>query len=102
MIDTKEELNNYEYFDFGNFNGVEVLFTCLRISPDILPEGVYKYDIRSGDEEEFATIEPFVLVNHSGTILTKTPFNFDEDTKYIDIEFFEIEGEMSFEEFMSR
>ena len=36
---TKEELYS-ENFDVLSVNGKEVLFTCLRISRDIIPEGL--------------------------------------------------------------
>ena len=42
---TKEELYS-ENFDVLSVNGKEVLFTCLRISRDIITEWIHAYDIR--------------------------------------------------------
>ncbi len=42
---TKEELYS-ETFEVMNVNDKEVLFTCLRINRDIIPEGLHAYDIR--------------------------------------------------------
>ena len=74
---TKEELYS-ETFEVMNVNDREVLFTCLRINRDIIPEGLHAYDIRESDNGgEFATIEPRVIVNHAGTILSKEVSKWD-------------------------
>lgn len=86
-------------FDLITINNVEVLFTNERISPKIIPIGVYKYDIRMSDDGlDFATIEPKVNVNHAGTILSKIPFEMNKEG-YLDIEDYSFEGECSLEEF---
>ena len=68
--------------------GQTALFTNGRVTEQELPEGLYRYDLREGENLAFATIERNVAVNHAGTILTKAPldfggqeyFVFDDDT----------------------
>lgn len=100
---TLDELKN-EYFDLMIINDIDVLFTPLRLSQDLKPfikakYGLYMYDVRSGEDCEFATIERFVKVNHSGTILSKTPFVFNNND-YIEIDVFSFEDEITIEEYL--
>lgn len=60
-------------FEKIEVNDIPALFTNLRIDRNTLPKGYHAYGIRSGDRSDFATIEPFVMVNHTGTILTEQP-----------------------------
>ena len=68
--------------------GQTALFTNGRVTEQELPEGLYRYDLRSGEGITFATVEPYVKFNHSGTLLLKAPLSFgsegyiafDEDT----------------------
>ena len=68
--------------------GQTALFTNGRVTERELPDGLYRYDLREGENLAFATIERNVAVNHAGTILTKAPldfggqeyFVFDDDT----------------------
>ena len=61
-----------ESFDSMTVNGIPALFTNFRIDRNVVPEGLYAYDIRESDDgRRFATIEPEVMVNHAGTILTR-------------------------------
>ena len=62
------------------------LFTNDRIPDELVPVGTYKYDLRGGDETDFCTIERHVGVNHSGTILTFAPFEFENDKNYIELD----------------
>lgn len=66
---------HYSETDFEKIevNNIRALFTYARVDRDSLPKGYYAYDIRSGDSRDFAAIEPVVLVNHTGTILTQQP-----------------------------
>ena len=50
-----------------------------------MPEGLYKYDIRSGDETDFVTLEKSVMVNHAGTVILKEPLDFG-DKDYIPLD----------------
>ena len=61
-----------ESFDSMTVNGIPALFTNFRIDRNVVPEGLHAYDIRESDDGgRFATIEPEVMVNHAGTILTR-------------------------------
>lgn len=62
------------------------LFTNDRIPDELIPANTYKYDLRGGDETDFCTIEKHVTVNHSGTILTFTPFEFENGKDYIELD----------------
>lgn len=59
--------------------GQTALFTNGRVTQKELPDGLYKYDLREGESLYFATIEPNVVVNHAGTIITKEPIIFGEE-----------------------
>lgn len=59
--------------------GQTALFTNGRVTQKELPDGLYKYDLRKGESLYFATIEPNVVVNHAGTIITKEPIIFGEE-----------------------
>ena len=65
-----------EVFDLMEINEISVLFTPARINRNIVPADLYVYDIRSNDDntEDFCVVENKVLVNHTGTIISKTPF----------------------------
>lgn len=56
-------------------------FTNGRIKENV--EGWYAYDIRHGDSGDFCTLEPHVLVNHTGTFLCASPI--DMDKGYVEI-----------------
>lgn len=56
--------------------GQTALFTNGRVTEQELPDGLYRYDLREGENLAFATIERNVAVNHAGTILTKAPLDF--------------------------
>lgn len=68
--------------------GQTALFTNGRVTEQELPDGLYRYDLREGENLAFATIERNVAANYAGTILTKAPldfggqeyFVFDDDT----------------------
>lgn len=66
-----------EKFDLIEVNGQTALFTNGTIKPENIPKGLYKYDLRGGDIRDFLAIEPRVMVNRSGTILVKEPFDFE-------------------------
>lgn len=48
---------------------IEGQYCDVRIDRDTIPDGVFAYDIREGDNNYFCTIEPEVVVNHAGTVL---------------------------------
>lgn len=82
--------------------GQTALFTNGRVTQKELPDGLYKYDLRAGETLSFATIEPSVVVNHAGTIITKEPIIFGAEG-YIEFDDDSspnfIGDHMSFEEF---
>lgn len=93
-------------FMLADFLSKHVLFTEDRLKAEEIPEGLYKYEFRSGAEYVYATLEEKVGVDFSGTILSKVPFDLGED-EYIDLEN-EIDGipdfldvEMNINEFMN-
>ena len=69
--------------------------TCLRLNRDIIPEGLHAYDIRESDTGgEFATIEPRVIVNRAGTILSKEVIEMDPEG-FVEIEEYGFEDSMT-------
>lgn len=80
------------------------LFTDGRIAASELPKGLYKYELRNGTGVEFASIEPSVPVDFSGSVITKDPITFGWDG-YIELDeytepFFR-EERMSIDEFFN-
>ena len=69
---------NFEYIELFGKPG---LFTNARIDRDTVPEGWYAYDLRGSDYDpgEPVTVEPNVVVNHAGTILTHEPVSFPKE-----------------------
>ncbi len=65
-----------ETFERVEIDGVEALFTNARLDRDTVPTGLFCYDVREaeGFSGIAATLEPFVAVNHWGTLLSKEPF----------------------------
>lgn len=67
-------------YDLMRFQNIPALFTTLRVRADSIPDGVYRYEIRSDEE----TCEPCQLarriaVNHYGTLLTVDPIQLPAD-----------------------
>ena len=71
-------LNNME-FEVVEFGGQYALFCNERIYPDQMPEGFYKYEFRHDEVNDFCTLENSVIVNHSGTLITREPIELGED-----------------------
>lgn len=69
-----------EQYELMEIDGNIVLFTNSRIDRDTIPNGLHCYDIREtdGGSGDPATVEPYVLVNHWGTIISKTLFSMKE------------------------
>lgn len=69
-IDIREE--NFEYVELF---GRPALFTSAHIDRDTVPEGWFAYNLRGSDYDpgEPVSVEPKVVVNHAGTILTHEP-----------------------------
>jgi len=80
-----------EHFELIELCDKPALFTNGKIDRKTVPEGLYAYDVRHGDDGEFATVEPYAGVNHAGTIIMSEPLNFGEGAqnngdKYINID----------------
>ena len=86
-------------------NGRLALFTEQRVKRETLPEGIFCYDLRHGDDMGApVSIENRVVVNHFGTILTAIPFDFgDSDYLSVDYEKFWFTGErMTLEQYREK
>ena len=56
-----------------------VLFTDGRFKSSEIPEGMYRYSLRHGDDDSYpCTVEEQVIVNHYGDIITDRKFEFPE------------------------
>ena len=73
-LDDKEEYDEIELFD------KHALFSNGRVDRDKLPEGLYVYDLRGGDDDPGApvTVENRVVVNHAGSVILAEPLDFGE------------------------
>ena len=67
-----EEYQAIELFD------KPALFANERLTEQDIPAGLYCYYLRHGDDGEFVSLEPKVVVNHGGTVITKEPIDFGE------------------------
>lgn len=56
--------------------GQPALFTNGRVTEKGIPDGLYQYELRSGESLSFATVEPHVRVDHAGTIIMGEPLDF--------------------------
>jgi hypothetical protein len=85
--------------------GMYALYTPERVNADYLPEGCYKYELRSGGDYEFATLEEKVRVDFAGTVIVNQPIDIS-DKGYVDLtekgmELTNLEGRLSVAEYMS-
>lgn len=73
-LDNKEEYDEIELF------GKPALFSNGRVDRNKLPEGLYAYDLRGGDDDPGApvTVENRVVVNHVGSVILSEPLDFGE------------------------
>lgn len=80
MIDTFDALHK-EKFEQWLLFGQHVLFTDIRISNDIIPKNIYKYELQESDCHPFETIMigKHITVNFEGTILSYQPIQLDKD-----------------------
>lgn len=59
--------------------GVEGVFTNLRIDEKTLPEGFFKYSLRSGDDGLIGEVCQNVMVDHAGDFITKKQLDLGPD-----------------------
>ena len=96
---TKENIGN-ETFESMTINDTPAFFTHMRTDRNAVPERLYAYDIRESDDgDRLATIEPTVMVNHGGTILTRKEFITEKDG-YVQIDEYGFEASMTLEEWL--
>ena len=68
------ESDEYELIELF---GKPALFTNGRITDSDIPKGLYCYHLRESDTGEgFCSVEPKVLVNHGGSVITAEPLDF--------------------------
>lgn len=75
--------------------GRMALFTELRVDKDTIPDGMYCYALRHGDDEGMpCTIEQNVAVNYFGAVIVTVPFDFgNEDYVPVSYDDFGFTGE---------
>lgn len=82
-----------ETFETMTVNDIPVLFTDARIDREAVPKSLFAYDIRESDDgDRLATVEPFVRVNHAGTIISHKEFRL-EDWGGVEIKDYNFEGD---------
>jgi hypothetical protein len=94
-------------FELAKLFGKSALFTSSRIYRSSVPEGLYAYDLRSSDNlsENPVTIEPFVHVNHAGTVIFSEPIvfkNVRDPHEYIHNELNRLGKYLSLDEFADK
>ena len=69
-----------EKYDLIELFGKPALFTSNMLNKSDIPKGLYLCHVRGDDETTggFAALEPKVLVNHFGSVITKEPVDFGE------------------------
>ena len=77
-----EKIKDDDLFDEIKLLGQSALFTNERLENADLPEGLYCYHLRHGDDGEFCAVERKVAVNHGGAVITREPIDFGEE-RYI-------------------
>lgn len=70
---TKVEFEEVTVFDYP------MIFTCLRIARDTVPNGLYMYEVRHDDDQQGDPVEiaEWILVNHWGTLITNKPIRLE-------------------------
>ena len=58
--------------------GRKALFTNERIPLSVVPQGLYRYELRDDGNGHFTSVENNVVVNFAGTIITKSPLELGE------------------------
>lgn len=71
----EEDEHNYEIIEICNTIGIFINF---RLNRQVVPEGVFVYDLRYDEKGNFGSIENRVLANHAGTVVTRVPIDLPE------------------------
>lgn len=95
-------ITEIEEFREAQIDGISALYTEDWIDRASVPEGLFVYDLRGSDDgdEPFATVEPRVFANFSGSVVTKQELPMTEGA-YAEIEEFGYDEIMSLEEFLA-
>ena len=80
-LDLLDDLVLY-YLD-GSHKEIYGKFCNARINHDSVPPGIYAYDFRGGDDEYLCSLEPLVIVNHSGTFICNEAIDFGVKNRLI-------------------
>ena len=70
-----------EKFEDVTVLGHPMLFTCLRVDRDTVPQGMYMYEVRHDDDQqgEPVQIANWIMVNHWGTLISDRPIRLEPD-----------------------
>lgn len=77
---------NNEIFDHIELFDAPAMFTNARVERSTVPKGLFCYDVRGSDDDpgRLTVIEPFVAVNHTGTIIGVEDYMLEKgEAKYI-------------------
>ena len=68
-----------EKFEDVTVLGHPMLFTCLRVDRDTVPQGMYLYEVRHDDDQqgEPVQIANWIMVNHWGTLISNRPIRLE-------------------------
>ena len=86
----------------ATINGIPMLFTDYRIDRSTVPAGIHAYDIRASDDakNDFATLEPCVMANHTDTVLAKRRIPIPDG--YLPIVEYGLEDDTTLDEWLDR
>ena len=89
--------------------GIPVIYTDERIDKNILPKGIFRYEVRHDDEGkgEMCEIAHRVIVNHWGTILSNqkidlSPNSYREINEEKDVEYSNEFSNITLKEYLQR
>ena len=68
-----------EQFEDVTVLGHPMIFTCLRVDRDTVPEGLYMYEVRHDDNQQGDPVQigNWIMVNHWGTIISNQPIRLE-------------------------
>ena len=66
----------HDEFEVIELLGQKALFSNSRLTKADIPKGMNVYHLRENDEGNICSVEPQVLVNHAGSVITKEPIDF--------------------------
>lgn len=98
-----QHITNVEEFRNAQINGISALFTDDRVDRASIPDGLFAYDMRSDNENgnPFSTVEPRVIADFSGTVITKQEMPMNNEG-YTNIWEFGYDDETTLEEFLKQ